>query len=429
MPGVTIFQASNTPQSGNAPLTVSFTSTVSGTGSGAHWASSAWDFGDGNTSTLQNPTHTYTTGGTFNPTVLIYAANGLSSSPPYYVGTPGFQPVTVSNPAVANFTFTPGSPAVNSVVSFTDTSTGATSWNWNFGDGNTSTAQNPTHTYSSANTFNVTLSINSGASSISQPVTTHAVASFVANPVSGDIPLTVNFTDTSAGATSWHWDFGDGNTSTLQNPTHVFTTVNTFNVVLSINSGASTATHSVSTMQPPVAFFITNISRIQAGQKVTFTDMSFGDVASWKWNFGDGSIYSTLQNPTHTYTIPGQYLVSLTVTSTDGTKASIYYYGMSSDDLPEIGVTDVVNADNGITVLEAEPLGVKPRVALYCSKDGGMTFGNPKYASLGKIGQYYWRARWGPLGSSRDMVFKIVVSEPVNVTFLSGYIDTTEGTS
>ncbi len=73
--------------------------------------------------------------------------------------------------------------------------------------------------------------------------------------------------------------------------------------------------------------------------------------------------------------------------------------------------------------------GVKPKAALYCSKDGGQTFGNPRYATLGKIGQYSWRARWGPLGSSRDMVFKIIISEPVRVVMLSGYIDVDEYTN
>ena len=73
--------------------------------------------------------------------------------------------------------------------------------------------------------------------------------------------------------------------------------------------------------------------------------------------------------------------------------------------------------------------GDNPKVALYCSKDGGQTWGNARYATLGRIGQYNWRARWGPLGSSRDMVFKIVVSEPVRVVMLSGYIDAEDYTN
>ena len=83
----------------------------------------------------------------------------------------------------------------------------------------------------------------------------------------------------------------------------------------------------------------------------------------------------------------------------------------------------------GININQLLPEGFNPRVALYCSKDGGQTWGQPRYAMLGEIGQWKYRARWGPLGASRDMVFKIVITEPVKVQMLSGYLDWTGGLS
>ena len=133
-------------------------------------------------------------------------------------------------------------------VQFIDTSTNsAQSWLWNFGDGSTSSEQNPTHTYTSAGTYNVTLNVTNADGSntstqlsyITAAVT--PVSNFSANVTSGDIPLSVNFTDLSQNSpTSWLWDFGDGSTSTDQNPTHTYASSGIYNVSLNAtNVGGS----------------------------------------------------------------------------------------------------------------------------------------------------------------------------------------------
>ncbi|TFV68758.1 PKD domain-containing protein, partial [Blastococcus sp. CT_GayMR19] len=122
----------------------------------------------------------------------------------------------------ASFTRSPASGTAPLTVSFTDTSTGSpTSWAWNFGDSGTATTQNPSHTYSTAGTYQVTLTAtNAGGSNTSaaqtvtvnpaDPGPTAPVASFTRSPASGTVPLTVAFTDTSTGSpTSWAWNFGD----------------------------------------------------------------------------------------------------------------------------------------------------------------------------------------------------------------------------
>ncbi|WP_250556511.1 PKD domain-containing protein [Pseudonocardia lacus] len=206
------------------PLTVQFSDT-----SAENPTSWAWDFGDGATSTDENPSHTYAAPGQY--AVTLRATNAAGTSPP------ATQNVTVTAPApvpTATFTTAPG-PAGPLSVQFTDTSTGTpTSWAWDFGDGTTSTEQNPSHTYAAAGEFTVTLTATNAAGA-SPPATlvvavegaagpTEApTAEFAAAPTSGLAPLTVQFTDASTqNPTSWAWDFGDGTTSTEQNPSHTF---------------------------------------------------------------------------------------------------------------------------------------------------------------------------------------------------------------
>ena len=181
MPTAIIFNATATPSSGAAPLTVNFTASATRLGSNV-LSSVAWTFGDGGTSTATNPTYVYTTPGTYTASCLIsYSFSGITgTSPPVYPG--GFtNNITVTGvTASASFTFSPSSPNALQSINFTDTSTGATSWSWNFGDGNTSTLQNPSHTYSSPNTYTVTLSINGGASTTSQSIVVNHASSSIA---------------------------------------------------------------------------------------------------------------------------------------------------------------------------------------------------------------------------------------------------------
>lgn len=123
-------------------------------------------------------------------------------------------------------------------VYFTDESILATSWLWDFGDETTSTQQNPTHTYNSVGTFAVTLTINGSISTNHQIVVEEPVASFSSDSPK-NIGDTIYFSDQSTHAISWFWDFGDGNTSTQQNPSHVYETSGEYNVYLEINGNIS----------------------------------------------------------------------------------------------------------------------------------------------------------------------------------------------
>jgi len=140
------------------------------------------------------------------------------------------------------------------------------------------------------------------------------VADFTADTTSGDEPLTVNFTDQSSNEpTSWLWDFGDGTTSTEQNPIHPYTIPGTYNVTLTaINAGGSGSTRktdyiTVKAVTPVASFTVNNTSGV-APFTVQFNDTSTHVPTMWLWDFGDGTT-STEQNPIHTYNTVGKYKV------------------------------------------------------------------------------------------------------------------------
>jgi PKD repeat protein len=175
-------------------------------------------------------------------------------------------------------------------------------------------------------------------------------AGFSGNPVEGPAPLGVQFTDQSTGGPeSWSWSFGDGSTGTLQNPLHTYLYPGTYGVTLTVRnpSGATntffadsyitvtnsvtvttTATTTVATTGTTTTA-TTNTDNVFAGFSgtpvtgpsplyVDFTDSSTGALATWYWDFGDGSQSKLQKPPQHKYSVPGTYTVSLTVTGTGG---------------------------------------------------------------------------------------------------------------
>jgi PKD repeat protein len=132
---------------------------------------------------------------------------------------------------------------------------------------------------------------------------------------------TVTFTDLSTGEpTSWSWNFDDGFTSTLQNPTHTFATNGTYDVCLTATSilGSNTDcnTITIDSYLPPVADF-----SYTGDPEVFFTDLSLNDPTSWNWAFGDG-FTSPEKNPVHTFAEDGSYYVCLTATNLLGSNTS-----------------------------------------------------------------------------------------------------------
>jgi PKD repeat protein len=151
------------------------------------------------------------------------------------------------------------------------------------------------------------------------------IAQFTASPTAGKVPLTVSFTDTSAGSpTGWAWDFGDGNTSSLENPVHIYTIPGDYTVrLIASNSGginSETKFYYITAnpaYAPPGASFSASPPTMAQPYTVQFLDRSTGPPTGWSWNFGDGGS-SDEQDPVHTYPGPGTFIVTLDVSNPAG---------------------------------------------------------------------------------------------------------------
>ena len=252
-----------TPLSGDAPLEVVFSDTSTGTVT-SRW----WDFGDG-TAGWENGTstvsHMYQVPGTFD--VSLTAGNSAGQATvtrAEYIRT---DPSGL--PPDARFTTSSRLGTVPMTVTFTDRSTRTpVMWLWDFGDGTSSSEQNPEHTYNVAGRFRVTLTAsNSGGSDsyasyvwviqgriVPTPTVTPTIiptpiidrppmAFFSMDSSFGVAPLVVQFTDQSLrNPTSWNWDFGDGEISTLQNPVHTFDTKGRYTIRLTVQNPTGQST-------------------------------------------------------------------------------------------------------------------------------------------------------------------------------------------
>lgn len=198
-----------------------------------------WDFGDGTTSTLFEPVHTYEEPDTY--TVSLTASNSTFSQTVSQLVSLG-----EVGPPEAAFSFEVSAEPGSLTVAFENTSSGATSFEWDFGDGRTSKEENPSHTYSRSDTYLVTLTVTNADGSdtasafVTVPAETGLVVAnfdFEVSPEPGS--LTVIFTDASTNANRWTWDFGDGRTSTEENPIHTYNSADTYVVTLEARNAKS----------------------------------------------------------------------------------------------------------------------------------------------------------------------------------------------
>jgi PKD repeat protein len=312
-----VAQFTGSPTSGCEPLTVNFTD--QSTGEIDTWS---WTFGDGGTSTAQNPPHQYVNAGDY--TVSLTVTNGYGSDTESKTGY-----IHVGEAPVAAFVGSPTSGCAPLTVNFTDQSTGDIStWSWTFGDGGTSTAPNPSHQYWVPGDYTVTLNVSGTCGSDGETKTGYIhvdetlIAAFSGTPTSGCVPLDVGFTDESVGnITSWAWTFGDGGTSAAQNPSHQYAAPGDYTVTLTVTgacgSDAEAKTDYIHVDGAPVAGFYGVPTSGSAPLTVDFYDQSTGQVTFWDWTFGDGGT-STAQNPSHQYMSEGDYTVTLTVSGPCG---------------------------------------------------------------------------------------------------------------
>ncbi len=302
-----------------------------------------WDFGDGNTSNLQNPQHTYANPGTYLIELIVTTQNGCRDTIQMNVNS--------LNAPIAGFT----APSVcyGLPVNFTDQSVSNNndpiqSWQWNFGDGNTSNQQNPTNTYTSANNYNVTLTVSNSegcTDTETQSITIYdkPVANFnFTNECEGN-PITFTDQSTSQAPTVvnyWQWDMHALDTLYIQNPQYAFNQSGNYNVTLVVGATSGcydTITLPLTVYDYPSAQFTAN--NVCDGVPVNFTDQSTiangFTITDYQWNFGDGNNNSG-QNQQYTYANPGIYQVVLSVTG-DGLCTSTISQNVTVYDLPQPG--------------------------------------------------------------------------------------------
>ena len=295
------------PLSGCNPLTVLFNNTST------NGITYLWNFGDNNTSTFNNTSHTYDSSGTF--VVKLFTTNTSICG---VVTDSSTDTITVYPQAHASFvadTLTGCSPFT---VNFINGSSNAASYYWDLGNNNHSTITNPSFIYDSSGIYTITLiaygvggcndtMVHSNYITIlSLPIVTSL---FVADTLSGCNPITINFTNTSSNGITYLWNFGDSITATSMNATHVYNDSGTFNITL-------IATNNSPCGVVKDTFIQQSLIRVDEPIKVTsnfsaepltgcsplvvdFTNSSTNG-ASYYWFFGDGGIDS-IKNPIHIF--------------------------------------------------------------------------------------------------------------------------------
>ncbi|MGI8583115.1 MAG: PKD domain-containing protein, partial [Chitinophagaceae bacterium] len=314
---------------GCIPLKVDFIDTLQ------KGKSYVWDFGDGTPRikiTSFNISHTYTAVGTYLVTLIAIDSTTCNIADTAYLT------IRAGN-NIATLDFIPTKTGLCTDLSyiFTNTSSSgsiafnANSFTWDFGDGSprVKTAQTPpvTHTYAGAGTYIVKLiltdtSFCNSPDSVSKTIRlSPSVKAQFKTPAQGCVPYNAVFANTSAGGLNFLWDFGDGTTSTTDNPTHLYTTAGNFIVKLyafdstSCNKIDSTS-FTIKVVDLPVASFTFSPDPPLENTATQFTNQSFG-ATNYVWRFGDGDS-SVEINPIHLFNKTGTYNVCLTAINAAG---------------------------------------------------------------------------------------------------------------
>ena len=295
-----------------AGSTTQFTNTSTTNPSGQTISSYQWSFGDGTSSTVQSPSHTYSQPGTYQVTLTVSNGSGLCTDQ---------ITKTVTVNAIPTASFTATTVCQGDATQFTSTSTGdqINSYQWSFGDGQTGSGQTANHTYTQAGTFQATLTVQTSGGcshSITQTVTVNPqpTANFTSTTVCQGETTQLSSTSTGQNISSYQWSFGDGQTGTGQNVSHTYAQAGTYQATLTVQSNGGCSDNITQTVtvnpQPTANFTATSVCQ---GNPTVFTSTSTGDqINGYQWNFGDGQT-GTGQTISHTYAQPGTYPVTLDV--------------------------------------------------------------------------------------------------------------------
>lgn len=232
-----------------------------------------------------------------------------------------------------NSDFTTNNECAHKLATFTDASTIATgsisAWSWNFGDTNTSAIKSPTHVYTNPGTYTVThvvYGVNGCNDTVKKPIEIYFLPQaqfYYNNSCVGNSTQFFDSTKTVSGIiTNWSWNFGDSQSSIIQNPQHAYSSATSYSVTLIATTSfgcKDTIQKIVSVIAGPNADFSVNPNPVEALDAAAFTDLSTGPSAiiNWYWAFGDGTASNT-QNTSHVFNNQGDYNVFLIVKDLNG---------------------------------------------------------------------------------------------------------------
>jgi len=299
-----------------------------------------WNWGDGTSQTFTSPpfTHIYDSVGKYSVTLTVTDTKGCSNA------VRKINELIVSQPT-ANFsadTLSCTSYAVN-FFNYSEANPGSV-YTWNFGDSSApSSDENPVHLYPKEGTYGINLTVTDVYGCSDSETKTNYVK--IGNPVadftlsdstSNCPPLIVNITNNSTNYATWKWDFGDGTTAAVLNPSHFYSQVGTFDVVLTISSAGTCIakkTKQITIDGPEGTFAYTNI--IGCTPLETQFSVKTGKNISYVWDFNDGNTVKTnVSQVSHTYTSTGHYLPRIILRNAEGCSVPI----IGKDSIRVLGV-------------------------------------------------------------------------------------------
>jgi gliding motility-associated-like protein len=306
----------NTPEGAcSAPLNVLFTN------NSVDAISYNWNFGDANTSTNAAPAHNYPQTGVFDVTLIGTNSFGCTDT------LKKIGAVKIALPQVTSINGTPYRGCAPYTAPFSlnvNSPEPIVQVEWDFGDATPLViGNNPTHTYVNTGTYSITVKVTTVSGCTATFQGTNAIildskptANFSATPRNGCASDDYIFTNSSSNnVNSWFWNFGDGGTSSAQNPTYNYVDTGFFKITLIVAVNNCKDTLEIEDyiyINPPVAKFYKYYNCDTPMQRY-FDNESIGAL-TYAWNFGDGN-FSVDSNPVHVYANPGIYAVSLTVTN------------------------------------------------------------------------------------------------------------------
>ena len=305
--------------------TITFTnSSTQGSAPINQWA---WDFGDGNSATNQNSTHSYATAGTYT-VILVVTDQNLVADPEVKINY-----ITINPLPLTLFSFVTNGCTLPTTVNLINSSTSGMTYAWDFDNGQTSTLQNPASiSYSIANTYDISLIVTNPITGCKDTIIHPTIISDfqAAFSIADSICVGSNIlmqNTSSSNSNHWSWNSGNGQNSTLQNPNFTYNTPGTFTISLTssdtISGCNASITHQIVVVPLPTPTFTATPTTGCIPLNVTFTNTTVNG-ANFIWNFGDGTTnYNGQTPPIHTYITNGSFTVNLTSTGILGCIGSI----------------------------------------------------------------------------------------------------------